>query len=251
MTESDIRACPHCGGEIKIAAKLCRHCRKEVPEHVPPAPPIAPVAESPAPVVDKPKLLTCEACEGPVSAAAKACPRCGHPIRVCALCGHAVPVTTPACPNCAHPYTEKGSDTTADRPPPPAATNAQQQAALRRKLLLTIGGVVVVVIVIIIIAVASSGKADIVPDCTLNIQGEGSCSFTNKGDDGSICGTLVAACKNGETATSSEICSGEVRTNETKNVPFSFVGYGDLARPYGLSWSKACSFDFIVTGGEK
>jgi len=54
----------------------------------------------------KPRLLSCEACEGPVSSAAKACPKCGHPVQVCGtceVCGQPVPSGAGACPTCGHP----------------------------------------------------------------------------------------------------------------------------------------------------
>ena len=45
MTTPDTRPCPYCGGEIKIAAKLCRHCKQPVPEYRPPDINSLPLAE--------------------------------------------------------------------------------------------------------------------------------------------------------------------------------------------------------------
>ena len=45
MTNQDTRICPHCAGEIKAAAHICKHCKKQMPQAVAAAP-----AEAPAPV---------------------------------------------------------------------------------------------------------------------------------------------------------------------------------------------------------
>ena len=34
MTTTDTRTCPYCEGEIKVAAKLCKHCKQPVPRYV-------------------------------------------------------------------------------------------------------------------------------------------------------------------------------------------------------------------------
>jgi len=163
MTENDVRACPHCGYEIKVAAKLCKHCRKEVPEFAPPAPPIAPAAESPAAaVVDKPKLLTCEACEGPVSAAAKACPRCGHPVRVCAACGNSLPQAVMVCPGCGHSL---GTGVAEAAPVQPRVTEGDKPAP-RKNLSLKI---------LVAIAVAVIGTTIIIVICKAQYDPESSC----------------------------------------------------------------------------
>jgi hypothetical protein len=111
MAQLDTRPCPHCGGAIKIAAKICKHCREEISDEQAlsmtenplaaalPASAVAPAA--------RPKLLSCEACAGPVSAAAKVCPRCGHPVRACSACGQSMQIEASTCGACGHPQTSR------------------------------------------------------------------------------------------------------------------------------------------------
>jgi len=110
-----------------------------------------------------------------------------------------------------------------------------------------IAGVLSLLVVVIVMIFALRGKPKITPNCTMNGRGEGSCSFTNRGSSGSICGTLLGFCKSGGTESSNTICSGEIEKNETKNVPISLPEFGKMYAKHKttVSWIDSCGFSWV------
>lgn len=98
----------------------------------------------------------------------------------------------------------------------------------------------------LILGVTGCGKANLTQDCTMNGFGQGSCSFTNKGDaKGAVCGHIEVS--DGEKSEeSSDFCSGEVGKQSTSKVDFSVPGVRTLCAGGG-SWIENCDFTFVVS----
>lgn len=95
---------------------------------------------------------------------------------------------------------------------------------------------------------AFSKSPPIVPDCTMNGNGIGTCRFTNVTSTtaNSACGRIVVTCRHmvpAETRTGAMICSGEVEPSATTSVGFTVVGMDQLLPVMG-DWRDSCSFEW-------
>jgi len=92
----------------------------------------------------------------------------------------------------------------------------------------------------------SEAPANIEAHCTMNGYGSGKCVFTNKGEgSGAHCvkvRVFKVADPEGNSLTSSTICSGKVGAKESKSKDLSIPGVNDLCSEYGKSWTKVCAF---------
>lgn len=92
------------------------------------------------------------------------------------------------------------------------------------------------------------GKAELNPECVMNGLGSGYCSFTNVGSSaGSVCGIVTVNSTmskeyktEGESESSTVICSGEIEPSSTNKVEF-FVPNLETLCKYG-KWSDYCNF---------
>lgn len=119
---------------------------------------------------------------------------------------------------------------------------------LPKKTKVMIGGVAGLAIVVALLTCLLSGSPEIKPNCVTNGLGNGSCSFTNKGSAGAMCGRLHGWCRSGGYSISETICSGEVQKNETKKVTFDFVKFGRMVLKNKApgDWDDSCSFKWVV-----
>ncbi|MCP4607002.1 MAG: zinc ribbon domain-containing protein [Proteobacteria bacterium] len=99
MTTLDTRQCPYCEGEIKIAARICKHCKQDVPEYN--ARQSQEPAESHKETQSSPLAATGQIVTSP--GLESTCPECGSPNKegsiFCADCGHKFGSNN-ACPEC-------------------------------------------------------------------------------------------------------------------------------------------------------
>ena len=60
---AETKICPHCGGEILVVAKKCKHCRQWLDE------------DAPKP---SPAMIRCPICDEDIPADSVVCPECGE-----------------------------------------------------------------------------------------------------------------------------------------------------------------------------
>jgi len=91
------------------------------------------------------------------------------------------------------------------------------------------------------------------PNCTMDGNGRGQCTFSNTADEvGSGCGRIYAYCGkltdfNG--VYSATLCSGKLQPQDTKVMPFQAPGFDRLSPNYG-DWRDSCSFHWSAPPAE-
>jgi hypothetical protein len=89
------------------------------------------------------------------------------------------------------------------------------------------------------------GPSRIAHDGTMNGNGQGSMTFSNRGwTADSLCGVVVVECDGG-TRRSSRFCSGNVEPGEALNVSFMVAGMHEIT-PRFRSWTENCDWRFAA-----